>query len=432
MRCLHFTLPIVIVTIGCDRSPPAAPPAKDADKTGPVKVRLVHPTVRTIEYPARVKPLFETPIHARVPGFVQSIDVDIDDVVKGPVEGAKPPEPDDKEESVAYGGQVLARLRVPELDEEVELKRRVVAQCDAEIKEAEEAYKAAVARVAEVKAGTDRVEADLKRWQAQLAGLESGVSVGKQELDEVRFQVEASKAAKVEQAAKVTASEAAQKKYEAVIPAAKAKRDAAEADRRKSLAMLRYSVVRAPFNGVVSRRLADVGHYRQPGAAGPRGEPLFVITRTDRVRVIAEVPEADVGQIQNKAKVWLRVPALENGSYEGEVSRTSWALDARSRTLEVAIDIDNPGKRLRTEMYAIANIAVSPRALTLPAPAVVIQGDQAYAYRVVDGRAVRTPVKVGKTAAGLIDVADVNEKDEFVGDNAASLSDGASVVVEGK
>jgi RND family efflux transporter MFP subunit len=428
MRLLLGCLPLILVASGCDRSAPGAPSAKEGEKTGPAKVRLVHPAVRTIEYPARVTAFYETPIHARVAGFVTAVDLaDIDDNVKGPVNGAKPPDPDDKEESAEYAGQVLARLAVPELEQEVELKRRLVAQADAEVIQAEEAYKAAVARVAEVKAGTDRVEADLKRWEAQLKGLDSGMTVGKQELDEVRFQVEASRAAKVEQAAKVTAAEAAQKKYEADIGAAKAKRDAAKADRARSIAMLRYSVIRAPFDGVVSRRLASPGTYREPGAG-----PLFVITRMDKVRVLVEVPETGIALIRRGANVSVRVPSLKDKEFLGTVTRTSWALDARSRALEVAVDLDNRDGLLRTEMYALARIEVSPRVLTLPAAAVVVQGDEAFAFKVVDGKAVRTPVKVGRTADGLMDVKDVNEKDEFVAENAAALADGAKVVVEGK
>ncbi len=444
MLRLSYTLPLLLITSGCGPSGPAAgKPKADGEKSDTVKVRLINPKAREVEYPGRIKAFVEAPIHVRVPGYVRSIDVDIDDIVKGPRLGAKVPGPDDPETD-ENSGQVLARLAVPELEEEVELKRRLVAQADAEIKQAEEAYNASIARVTEVEAGEKRVEADLKRWQAQLASLEAATgTLGKQELEEVRYQVEAARAAKAEQTAKVGAAEAAKKKYAADVGAAVAKRAASDAERRKAVDMLRYSVIRAPFDGVVTRRLADPGHYRQPGAAGPRGEALFIITCTDPVRVIVEVPEADAVKIPKKAEVRLRVPALKNAKYKGAVTRTSWGLDPRSRTLEVAIDLPNPDKLLRTEMYVIASIAVTqPRVLTLPASAVAGQGDDAYAFRIVDGSAVKTPVRLGKTTDGLVAVLkkqtgadtweDVTEEDEFVVDNVASLSNGTKVVVEGK
>ena len=269
MHRLLICLPFLLVASGCNRPAPAAPSAKGkGEKPEVLKVRLINPKARAVEYPGRVKAYQETPLHVRVPGYVQSLAVDIGDIVKGPKPGVKAPGPDEPETD-DNAGQALARLAVPELEEEVELKRRLLAQADAEINQAEEAHNASVAHVAEVAAGENRVAADLKRWQAQLTSLESATgTLGKQELDEVRFQVEVAKAAKVEQTAKVSAAEAAKKKYAADVGAARAKRAAADAERRKAVDMLRYSVIRAPFDGVVTRRLADPGHYRQPGAAG--------------------------------------------------------------------------------------------------------------------------------------------------------------------
>ena len=447
MTRLVFCLPLLLLSSGCSRTTPAASPAKgEGTNAEALKVRLVKPKAREIEHPGRIKAFLETPVHVRVPGYVKEIKVDIGDVVRGPCPCEKSPGPDEPETD-ENAGQVLARLAVPELEEEVELKRRLIVSARAEIKQAEEAYNAAAARVTEVMAGEKRVEADLNRWQAQLTRLNNDKTkdtLAKQELEEVGFQVEAAKAAKAEQKAKVAAADAALKKYQADIGAAEAKCGAAESECRKAVDMLRYAVIRAPFDGVVTRRLADPGHYRHPGAAGPRGEALLIITSTNPVRVIVEVPEADAVRIPAKAEVRVRVPALKDvRPIKGVVTRTSWALDARSRTMEVAIDLPNDDGRLRPEMYAVAAITLdNPRDLRLPVSAVYGAGNEAFAFRIVDGKAVRTPIRVGPTSEGLIAVLqkqpkpdawdDVTEEDEFVADNAATLADGAKVVVEGK
>ena len=125
------------------------------------------------------------------------------------------------------------------------------------------------------------------------------------------------------------------------------------------------------------------------------------------------------------------------------MTRTSWGLDPRARTLEVAIDLPNPDRKLRTEMYVVAAIAVTnPRVLMLPAPAIAGQGDDAYAVQVVDGKAARTPIRVGNTIDGMVEVLkkqsapgvweDVTEADQFVAVNVAELAEGTKVVVEGK
>jgi len=443
-RIRLYPLVLVLALSGCNRSPS---PKSDADNAEPPRVRLVHPKhqtlVREIDYPARVRAFAEATLHARVPGNILSIPVDIGTWVKGPKPGTPAPGPDEPVTD-ENSGQVLAQLAVPELEEEVELKKRLVAQADSEITQAREAVKVAEARVTEVKAGEARVDADLKRWQAQLKSLETGTgTLAKQELEEVRFQVQSAEAAKVEQAAKVVSAEAAKKKAEADVGAAQAKRAAAEADRRKAIDMLRYATIRAPFDGVVTRRIADPGHYRQPGASGPRGEPIVVVTCTDPVRIVVDVKETDAVWIADRAPVKVRVPALGNAEFDAIVTRSSWGLDARARTLEVFIDMPNSDGRLRTEMYATALISVThPNTQALPASAVAGQGDSAYAMRVVDGKAVRTPVKVGVSGGGLVEVLkkqtkpgvwdDVTEDDEFIADKIATLTDGTKVVVAEK
>ena len=72
--------------------------------------------------------------------------------------------------------------------------------------------------------------------------------------------------------------------------------------------------------------------------------------------------------------------------------RSAWSLDPKSRTLRTEIDLKNPGERLRPGMYAYAVLTVEHADVwTVPAAALVTQGEQAFCYLVEDGKAVRTP-----------------------------------------
>jgi multidrug efflux pump subunit AcrA (membrane-fusion protein) len=94
--------------------------------------------------------------------------------------------------------------------------------------------------------------------------------------------------------------------------------------------------------------------------------------------------------------------------FAGAVTRTAWAIDARSRTLRTAIDLPNPDGLLRPGMYAYAAVTVTlPPTWTLPAAAVVKQGDAAVCYLVRDGKAVRAGVQLGQGDAGRVEVMQV-------------------------
>ena len=78
------------------------------------------------------------------------------------------------------------------------------------------------------------------------------------------------------------------------------------------------------------------------------------------------------------------------------MTRSSWLLDDRTRTLRTEIDLPNPDGILRPGMYATARIPVSrPESLTLPTSSVFLQDDQAWVVRLVANKAVRTPVRLG-------------------------------------
>src|SRR5262249_33189394 len=142
---------------------PTAAQTKGQDAGPPPEVTTVKPERKTIrrttDQPGQVKAFEETPLFAKISGYVVEPKVDIGDEVEK--------------------DQLLAELSVPEMDEELRQKESLVAQAQADVKQAEANFEAAQAAVntakAKVKvsqAAIQRAEADVARWTSELKRIE--------------------------------------------------------------------------------------------------------------------------------------------------------------------------------------------------------------------------------------------------------------------
>jgi multidrug efflux pump subunit AcrA (membrane-fusion protein) len=165
---------------------------------------------------------------------------------------------------------------------------------------------------------------------------------------------------------------------------------------------------------VVTQKNIDTRKFVQP-ATGTQADVLYVIERTDIVRIFVSVPETDADWVREGAPATVRVQALQGQEFKGKVTRTAWSVNRTTRTLLTEVDLPNPevpklGRRLRPGMYAYATIdAEWPDVLTLPASAVLTEGDvnvgyQNFCYLVEDGRVKRTQIEIGPRNDQLVEV----------------------------
>ncbi len=405
MRC-HLWL-VVLMGLpslsGCGHKGAAA---QHVDATKLPEVSVVKPVRRTIHYtveqPGRIEPFEQTPIHARITGYVRSVGVE---------RGAK-----------VKRGDLLAELDVPDLVETGRRKQALVAQARVGITQAERGEKVAEASLASVRADVDVTRAALgkasaasERWGLEYERMERLVQqkiVDQQSRDEVRNQFRAAEAAKAEATARIRAAEALLEEARARCAKARADRDAAEsrlavaeADERETQALLGYARITAPYDGVIAERLVDTGHFAHAGAGSTPGKPLFVIVRTDKVRVFVEVPEADAVRIQPGNSGTIRVQVLNDRLFEGKVAGDSWVLDPSQRTLKTEIDFLNPEGVLRPGMYVHALIEVQrPDAWVIPVSAVVVRDGLTFCYQVQDGKTRRLPLRLGLHDGTFVEV----------------------------
>jgi RND family efflux transporter MFP subunit len=131
---------------------------------------------------------------------------------------------------------------------------------------------------------------------------------------------------------------------------------------------LGYTMLRAPFSGVVTARLAD------PGTLAAPGVPLLQIDREGPLQVYATVDESLIGSIRLGMKMPVAVDAAGAGGLFGTVAQIVPAADPASRSFLIKLDL-TPGKVLRAGMFATVQFPGAARSMILaPQSAVVLRG----------------------------------------------------------
>ncbi len=151
--------------------------------------------------------------------------------------------------------------------------------------------------------------------------------------------------------------DAAQTAYESAL--AQLKQSQAGLDRAQ--VNLRYSIIRAPIDGVVISRDVDVG---QTVAASLQAPKLFVIANDlKRMQVEASVDEADIGQIATGQRVSFTVDSYPDEQFRGTVTQVRLAPVTVQNvvTYTVIIEVPNPDMKLRPGMTATVSILVDKR-----------------------------------------------------------------------
>lgn len=263
---------------------------------------------------------------------------------------------------------------------------------------------------------TDRLQAEAQRRRAevqyraaQLEGAEARHAQAEQELarlEGLRRSAAFSRARFDDQVSAVISARSEIAESEALLQTATAELALAEID-------LKYSVVAAPFDGVVTQR------YTQPGAFVNEGDPVVYLVDRQSLEIEADIPASRVASLEEG----MTVTAFVDG--EAALSARVRAIVpqentlARTRAVRFSPDFDPTVVGAAAEAAVTVRVPVGvPRdVLTVHKDAIVQQGGVAV-YAVEDGKAVRKPVRLGEPAGNRFVVEE-------------GLADGALVVVRG-
>lgn len=270
---------------------------------------------------------------------------------------------------------------------------------------------------------------------------------------EVRAAVEKARAEVQRAGARVRKAEAAilvaraAERAEAQSRAAEARITMAEADLAEVQSELRiaeiglataekvedYTRIQAPFDGVVTWCPYHNGEYvRSPNVETVN--PIVRVARVDLMRVAVKVTERDALDLDvgDRVKIWIDVLGPKT-VYEGRVARTAYELDPADGTLAVDVDLPNKDGRLRPGQNGRVEIQLESReGLTIPRSAVVSrdQDGTGACFRVVDGRAVQTKIKLGFGDNQRTEVLEgLNEGDRVIARSVGQVSDDIPVTI---
>lgn len=419
MKHYHLILPLLAIlpvgaTVGCNKSAVSSPTNNytemdDAQKSVSVTSVWLTDLKRDTEVSATVEGYETAPLMSKIDGYVEQVSANIGQDAKK--------------------GDVLARLHVPELGDEVQRRQRLVRQAEADLESRQAEVQLAKAHREEHNAKLALRKSELKR----ISSLVQRGALSDEQREEVEYAVTASQAA-------IKRSEAEVEAAKAMVNSALAKKHVAQSELQLAESMADYREIRAPFDGLITKRMVDPGEFVRPATRGG-GTPLFEITRTDKVRVVVFLAMEQAQYVDEGDPVTLThieaLPQMKIAAVGGRpltVSRSSQSFDKDSRMMRAEIDVDNQqlqqeiGYRLKPYDYAkvILTLDVQRDVLTVPKSAVGTNSNGGKYVILVDDsyKCHRVPVNVqleqGKTVS--ISADGLHEGDSIVTDNLDGVS----------
>ena len=195
----------------------------------------------------------------------------------------------------------------------------------------------------------------------------------------------------------------------------------AEAAVKEAETMLGYVQVRAPFDGVITRKVADVGDFAAPG------KPLLQIENPENLRFEADVPEAIIDQVHTGEAVDVVITSL-GSRIKGTVSEISPTAEPSSRTFLARIDFPLT-KGLRAGQFGRALFPVGEFvSVSVPSTALIQRGQMELVFIIEQGHARLRLVKSGKHYGDEIEIlSGVSKGDQVISEHVESLRDGQPV-----
>lgn len=361
---------ICALLVACSSSHSSTASAASSPSVQSVEVTKViaKPLDLTVRLPGELQPYESVALFAKVPGFVEKISVDRGSRVRA--------------------GQEITVVSAPEL-------------------------------------ASQRAEAESKAQsaQSQLAGAQAKLAADQSTYDKLQS---ASRTPGVVAGNDLLLAQKAVEADQAQLKALQENAQAAKQALRAVAETEQYLRIRAPFNGVITERNVH------PGAlVGPaQSTPMLRIETLDHLRLVVPVPEAYVSAVPERSRVKFSVPDHPNETFTGTVARLSHAVDVKTRTMAVELDVSNASRQLTPGTFAQVTWPVHRQApsLLVPTSAIASNLERTFVIRIRDGKAEWVDVKAGANQDKLTEVfGDLHAGDEIAVRGTDEIASGANV-----
>jgi RND family efflux transporter MFP subunit len=211
---------------------------------------------------------------------------------------------------------------------------------------------------------------------------------------------------------------------QADFDAVQARARVAEGAARETETMLGYTKVIAPFDGIVTRKLADVGDLAAPG------KPIIEMEDPRALRFEADVPEALIGHVKIGAKLPVQV-AEGAAPIEGTVVEVAPVADAASRTFLVKLDLPAAEGTRSGQFGRVWVQTGETKSIRVPASAIMVRGQMECVFVIANEHAQLRIVRTGKRTGGEAEIlSGLNSGEHVVSEGAESLRDGQPVTLK--
>lgn len=411
-----------------------------------------------------IRAYFQVDLKTRVAGVVRTVKTDLGALVKK--------------------GDVLLEIDVPDLDQEVLQKKAIVEQRREETRMAVAKVKSSQAFVDVARASIDQQKAGVlqaaatrdyrKKRLDRFRELYKRQAINEDIVDEQEKDWQGGEAAFEIARASVDKATADLKEKEASRETAlvdvdlkKALITVAQHDLERSQALADYAKIVAPFDGVITKRNVNPGHFVQNSSTSST-EPLLSLARIDIVTAVAKVPDNAAAFISTNTPVEIQVDQLPGANLSAKITRFSPSIDPSDRTMHVEVDLLNSNEVCKTDLrngteaccfanpvgevlgsrrllpgmngYMRLKLNEFAHACLVPSNAIFSRGGKQYVILVEQGRTKLCPVVVqvndGKLAkiallqrneAGREVTVELTGREEIVASRQSELDDGQQI-----
>lgn len=364
--------------VGCRGNGPAQA-EKPVTAAGPPTLDVVRVVQQPIDVvlamPGELNPFEAVAVYPKVTGFVKSIRVDRGSRVRR--------------------GELMAELDAPEL----------VAQRA----EAQSKLQAAEAQLAVARSKADADTSTYERLKA--ASATPGVVAGND-------LVLAQKAVEADQSQ---------------IAAAQQTAEAARQALQSITEMEGYLRVTAPIDGVVTERNIHPGTLVGPNSGPAAATPMVRVVHNDRLRLVVPVPEAYIAGVMRGETMSFTVPAYPGQTFSGTVARIAQAVDVKTRTMAVELDVMNRDGQLTPGTFCQVKWPVRRPApsLFVPSGSIASTTDRTFVVRIRNNKTEWVDVRTGLASGPLMEVfGDLQPGDEVAVRGTDEIKPGTEVQVK--